>query len=139
VALFIDGIEACKEFSPRYQTRLGWGHGEGIRYSEIDQSPVEEEDRSHKEEFKKLAQRWREETGGYSLTYRRYSHPSYHAIFTFGRAAIPLILHELQQRPDLWFQALRVLAETDAASGAKTFDEAVECWLNWGKREKYIS
>ena len=53
--------------------------------------------------------------------------------------AITLILRELQQRPDAWFEALKVLTKTNPAIECKTFDEAVKAWLDWGKQKKYIT
>ena len=89
--------------------------------------------------FEGLAESWRESTGGYSLTYRRYAHPSYQAILVLGKDSIPFILRELQQRPDLWFEALRLLTKENPAQNAKSFNDAVSCWLRWGKQNRFIS
>ncbi len=89
--------------------------------------------------FRGLVDNWKSATGGYSLTYRRYAHPSYQAILTLGkREVVPMILRELQQHPDLWFEALKVLTNKNPAANAKTFDEAVQCWVEWGKKENLI-
>jgi hypothetical protein len=91
--------------------------------------------------FNGLAKNWREATGGYSLTMRRYAHASYQSILALEpkRDVISLILRELQQRPDRWFEALKALTKTNPAQDAKTFDETVRRWIEWGQREKYIS
>ena len=91
--------------------------------------------------FKGLAKNWREATGGYSLTMRRYAHPSYQSILALEpkKDVISLILLELQQRPDRWFEALKALTKENPAKDGKTFDETVQCWVEWGKAEKYIS
>jgi hypothetical protein len=91
--------------------------------------------------FNGLAKRWKEETGGYSLTMRRYAHPSYQSILALEpkKAVISLVLRELQQRPDRWFEALKALTKTNAAQDSKTFDETVQRWVEWGKAKTYIS
>jgi hypothetical protein len=91
--------------------------------------------------FDGLAKNWIEETGGYSLTMRRYAHSSYQSILALEpkKDVISLILLELQRRPDRWFEALKALTKTNPAQNAKTFDETVRCWIEWGKRENYIS
>ena len=89
--------------------------------------------------FGEHARRWRDETGGYSLTHRRYTHPSYRAILTLGKPAVPLILRELERQPDYWFEALEALTGCDVAPDARTFDEAVASWVEWGKHEGHLS
>jgi hypothetical protein len=91
--------------------------------------------------FNGLVKNWREATGGYSLTMRRYAHASYQSILALEpkKDVITLVLRELQQRPDRWFEALKALTKTNPAQNAKTFDETVQCWIEWGKMEKYIS
>ncbi len=93
--------------------------------------------------FNGLAQNWIEATRSYSLNMRRYAHPTYQALMhTLGKEdvkdVVPLILRELQQRPDVWFEALKVLTKHNPAREAKSFDETVRAWLEWGKAEKYI-
>jgi hypothetical protein len=93
--------------------------------------------------FNGLAKNWREATGSYSLNMRRYSHPTYQALMlALGKEKIedvvPLILRELQRRPDMWFEALKVITKKNPAQDAKTFDDAVAAWISWGKSEKYI-
>ena len=81
--------------------------------------------------FNGLSKNWREATGGYTLTMRRYAHGSYQSILALEpkREVISLILRELQQRPDRWFEALKALAKTNPAQEAKTFDETVQRWI----------
>jgi hypothetical protein len=90
--------------------------------------------------FKGLANKWREETGGYSLTMRRYAHGSYQSILALEpkKEVVSLILLELRQRPDRWFEALKALTKANPARDAKTFNETVQLWIEWGKNEKYI-
>jgi hypothetical protein len=91
--------------------------------------------------FSGLANTWREATSGYSLTIRRYAHPSYQSILALEpkKQVISLILKELEIRPDRWFEALKALTSQNAAFNAKSFEETVQCWLEWGRSEKYIA
>jgi hypothetical protein len=91
--------------------------------------------------FAGLVKNWREATGGYSLTMRRYAHTSYQSILALEpkKDVVSLILIELQQRPDRWFEALKALTKANPAQDAKTFDETVQRWIEWGKTEKHIS
>lgn len=94
--------------------------------------------------FKGLAKNWQEATGSYSLNMRRYSHPTYQVLMlALGKEnvgdVVPLILNELQHRPDVWFEALKVLTKANPAQNSKSFDDAVAAWIAWGKKEKYIS
>jgi len=84
--------------------------------------------------FSGLAKSWQESTGGLSTTTRRYAHPSYQAILVLGEDVVPLILRELQQRPDWWFEALKVLTKQNPVKTGATFEEAVNAWIEWGKK-----
>lgn len=113
-----------------------------LEEANVFESKVEASEQAEMETiFNGLAKKWREETGGYSLTMRRYAHGSYQSILALEpkREVISLILLELQERPDRWFEALKALAKTNPAQDSKTFDETVKSWIKWGKAEKYIS
>jgi hypothetical protein len=88
--------------------------------------------------FQGLVEQWRKATLGYALTYRRYAHPSYQAILALGKDVIPLVLRELEVRPDWWFEALRALTKTDPTKPGDNFQRAVKAWLEWGKANKKI-
>jgi hypothetical protein len=90
--------------------------------------------------FRGLVKNWEEETGGMSSTNRRYAHPSYQAILGLGTAVVPLILRELQQRPDWWFEALTALAKPklNPVEPKSTFEEAVAAWLDWGRENNLV-
>jgi len=88
--------------------------------------------------FNGLVKNWKEATGGYSVTARRYAHPSYQAILVLKEDVVPLILRELQQRPDWWFEALKALTKENPVTAGATFEEAVNAWIDWGKRNHRI-
>jgi hypothetical protein len=87
------------------------------------------------ERFNALAEQWRNETGHYSILARRYLHPAYNGILAMGPGVVPIILRELAHRPDRWFSALSTLTGADPSRGATTFEEAVDAWLDWGRKQ----
>jgi hypothetical protein len=88
--------------------------------------------------FSGLVKHWQDATGGYSVTTRRYAHPSYHAILVLKEDVVPLILRELETRPDWWFEALQVLTKSNPVKSNASFEEAVNSWIEWGKANNKI-
>ena len=86
-------------------------------------------------EFHALARQWRTETKHLSSSQAMIQHPAYQKIVGLGLAALPVLLRELQQRPDHWFWALRAISGEDAARPGATFRQAVEDWVRWGLRQ----
>jgi hypothetical protein len=86
--------------------------------------------------FKGLVKAWKEGTAGCSITTRRYAHGSYQAILVLGPDVVPLILRELQNRPDWWFEALKALTKKDPTNPTDNFHDAVKAWLRWGAEQK---
>ena len=86
--------------------------------------------------FNGLVKTWKEGTAGYSITTRRYAHGSYQAILVLGPDVVPLILLELQNRPDWWFEALKALTKADPTKPTDNFHGAVKAWMRWGKEQK---
>lgn len=93
----------------------------------------------HDEAFQELAARWRAETFHMSSTHDVVLHPAYQQIIGLGISIVPLLLRELQERPEPWFWALTALTDDDPTVGTKTFDEAVQAWLSWGRDKGYLS
>jgi hypothetical protein len=93
--------------------------------------------------FMSLAEKWIKETGTSSLVGKRYSHPAYVALLELGKldrnTALTAILKELKTRPDRWFDALRTLSRENPAEDAKTPDESIKYWLEWGYQMRLIS
>ncbi|HZM01814.1 MAG TPA: hypothetical protein VFC44_02220 [Candidatus Saccharimonadales bacterium] len=121
-----------------------WWKDNTIRYAERERERAIEESTSQasgslEERFNELAQKWREETRGYSLTAQKYAHPAYQSILVLGPDVVPLILNELQVRPGRWLQALKALNNGfDPSQQGDDFDEAVKAWINWGRATKLI-
>ncbi|HEY1718718.1 MAG TPA: hypothetical protein VGH42_10570 [Verrucomicrobiae bacterium] len=122
-----------------------------IQFSQVDIKPIDLDEESKAESadkaelekiFNGLAKKWKDETGGSSLTMRRYAHSSYQSILVLGGKepkVVTLILQELQRRPDMWFEALRRLTNEDPAKNAKSFEDSTKAWLKWGQDKQLIS
>jgi len=89
-------------------------------------------------EFKKLAEQWRKETRYLSSVNQASMHPAYLRIIGKGPVVVTLLLEELQARPDHWLLALNAISGEDPARESATFQNAVEDWLNWGRKRGYI-
>ncbi len=89
--------------------------------------------------FHEFVEQWRDETGHISITSRKYAHPAYIKIIGMGEQVVPLLLQELRERPDHWFQALRTLTQgEDPAKGAENFNAATQAWIKWGIERGYV-
>src|SRR5215813_12193565 len=102
-----DAFEIHGKFLPDYRFRPAdwWRQDADNQYHSRSKSKP---DIRLRNEFMRLAIEWRESTGGYALTYRRYAHHSYQSILALGKGVVPFILEELRQRPDWWFEALKI-------------------------------
>jgi hypothetical protein len=85
------------------------------------------------------ANRWHRDTRHTSSLTRMITHPSYLRIIGLGPDAVPLLLRELSQRPDHWLVALNAITGEDPADENATFSEALEAWLEWGRRRGYLA
>ena len=90
--------------------------------------------------FAALARLWLIETGGVSVSDRRIMHPAYQQIIGLGPRVIPVVLGELEARPDYWFWALRALTGENPVvdEDAGIMSRMVDAWLNWGRAHGYI-
>jgi hypothetical protein len=57
-----------------------------------------------------------------------------------GPDAIPLILRELQRRPEHWFWALNAITREDPIDPeyAGNVRKMTQAWLEWGRERGYI-
>ena len=92
--------------------------------------------RSMRDNFYKLAQQWKTERQHGSDILEMVIHPAYQRIIGMGPNAIPLLLEQLEQKPDHWFWALYALTEVDPVppDSQGRLKEMAEAWLDWGKK-----
>jgi type I restriction enzyme M protein len=97
--------------------------------------------RNLKAAFATLVDQWKRETGMLSSVSKKVQHPAYQKIIALGEPAIPLILHELEERPGHWFAALQALTETSPLPDGERIDmrRATRVWLSWGKENGYLT
>lgn len=91
--------------------------------------------------FRSAVRRWYAEAGYLSSAPARTEHPAYKEVINMGPAVVPLILQELRQHPDLWFEALEQLTGSSPASprpNASVAELAAQ-WVIWGKEEDLLS
>jgi hypothetical protein len=65
--------------------------------------------------------------------------PSYQRIIGLGSGAIPLLLAELERKPDHWFWALQAITGEDPVPAASRGNliEMSAAWLTWGRQRGY--
>jgi len=90
--------------------------------------------------FRKLVAEWEAKVAHLSSTTARMQHPSYREIIALGPAVLPLLLRELEQRPNHWFSALRSLTGADPVplSDRGNISPMTEAWIKWGKEHGYL-
>ena len=90
--------------------------------------------------FHELADKWRSETGALSSITMKSIHPAYQRIIGMGQQAVPLILRELQRRPDHWFWALFAITGENPVppEDAGDIKKMTEAWIDFGKQQGYL-
>ena len=99
---------------------------------------VPEQTAGIQDHFRLLAETWRTETRHTSSLTKMITHPAYLRIMGLGPCVVPLLLHELQARPDHWLVALKATTGEDPAPPGSTFNQAVQAWLEWGRQRGYL-
>jgi hypothetical protein len=89
--------------------------------------------------FNDLAARWRAEVAHISSTMARLNHPAYQQIIELGPNVVPLLLRELEWRPNHWFAALKALTGVDPVSPSDQgkIGLMAEAWIRWGREHGY--
>jgi Uncharacterized protein conserved in bacteria (DUF2188) len=84
--------------------------------------------------FAALVARWKADCEFLSSPPAMAKHPAYREIVAMGKPAVPLILAELEARPDFWFAALReITGEDPVPPEARGKVKAMAgAWLEWG-------
>ncbi|MBD2543191.1 hypothetical protein [Planktothricoides raciborskii] len=90
-------------------------------------------------EFKRLAEEWRIDTGMLSLVTQKSMHSAYQRIIGMGQPVVPLILRDLEQKPDHWFWALRAITGDNPVKSEHRdrMKLMAEAWIQWGKEHGY--
>lgn len=90
--------------------------------------------------FKKLVEEWKSSRRPSSSAKILAEHPAYLEIISMGKVAIPLILKELESKPDHWFVALYKLTGENPVPEEShgKIREMAEAWISWGKQKGYI-
>ncbi len=87
-------------------------------------------------EFAHLAAWWRADNENISSATQLAEHPAYRRIIGLGLDAVPLILRELERRPDHWFTALtEITGQNPVPAGDRgRTARMAQAWLTWGRR-----
>jgi hypothetical protein len=93
-----------------------------------------------REEFRRLADKWRRDTKFYSSVSDMVLDPSYQQIIGKGPAIVPSILRELKKGSDHWYWALGIITQANPAENAPEGDIDAICraWMDWGIRRGLV-
>jgi hypothetical protein len=91
------------------------------------------------ETFRALAKTWKAESLVMSSVTDMTQLPSYQQIIALGPGVIPLLLRELEQRPDHWFWALYELTGANPVpeESRGRVREMAQAWVRWGREQGY--
>ncbi len=102
---------------------------------------IEEEEAARKthEFFHSVREEWLQERSRGADVAGMVAHPAYQRIIEMGQDAVPLILQELQKRPDHWFPALYAItgANPVPVNAQGNLSMMTDAWLNWGRAIGY--
>jgi hypothetical protein len=109
-------------------------HEDGRVRSSLTIRQVEADDGVDPARFAGLVARWKADCEFLSSPPEMAKHPAYREIVAMGKPAVPLILAELEARPDFWFAALReITGEDPVPPEARGKVKAMAgAWLEWG-------
>jgi hypothetical protein len=91
-------------------------------------------------QFHLLAEQWKTATELLSSTTMMVSHPAYRAIIALGPAVVPLLLRDLEQESDHWFEALQAITGEDPVPREHwgNIPAMKADWLAWGRQRGLI-
>lgn len=91
-----------------------------------------------KRNFYRWYEEWFDEKAHLSIVKKQIAHKSFRKIIGMGEKALPFIFREFENVPMLaWLEALEAIAAEDVASKAKSFQEAIDLWLEWGQKRHF--
>jgi hypothetical protein len=90
--------------------------------------------------FRELARVWKADTMYLSSTTAMTNHWAYQRIIRMGPPVVPLILRELRQKPDFWFDALRAITRENPITPEirGKVQAMAEAWVKWGEANRLI-
>jgi hypothetical protein len=93
-----------------------------------------------REQFRRLADEWREKSRHMSNTAQMAMLRPYQRIIGMGAPAVPLILEELRREPDHWFWALEAITGENPVPPevAGQVRQMAQAWVMWGTRRGYV-
>ena len=96
---------------------------------------------SLREQFQLLADKWREEVQWTSSINDMVMNDYYQQIIGLGPDAIPILLEEMQLRPDQWSWALHAITRDNPVEKEHrgNIELMAQDWVEWGKLNGYIS
>ena len=85
--------------------------------------------------FRRLETIWNAETGYLSSYTDIVEHAAFKEIVGLGDSVVPLMLHDLEERPQLWVWALPAITGANPAppEDAGNISKMSEAWLRWGR------
>lgn len=94
---------------------------------------------TYQQEFYDLLLNWRGETRHLSLVADIAMHPSYQKIIGMGEKVVPLLLRELQKKPEHLFWALKAITGADPIQPSQRgkLKEMAQTWLTWATENGY--
>ncbi|HYE53678.1 MAG TPA: hypothetical protein VD996_02505 [Chitinophagaceae bacterium] len=127
----------------RYEVDNGWSGGHSVKSEKNDKWEIKKkaEPIAIQNRFQELSNQWRKETGHYSTMIHVTRNENYLRIIALGKPVVPLLLKDLQNEPDYWFEALRLLTNENPVKREHLGDlEKMSAdWIEWGKNKGYIN
>jgi GAF domain-containing protein len=93
------------------------------------------------QEFYDLAIAWKQETKSLPILRDKFQNRYYRQIIALGNQAVPLLIKELQEKPDHWFYALESILGISPVKDEDRGDIScmVESWIEWWEQKGYVS
>ena len=89
-------------------------------------------------QFDAAVEHWKQDVRYTSSLTKIVLHPAYQAIIGMGKAAVPMILAELQRNGGHWLWALHAITREDPAREGDGYEAAAHAWLRWGKEHGHL-
>ncbi len=89
--------------------------------------------------FRELEAAWRADTYVLSSYSAIVGHPAFREIVGLGMAVVPMMLADLERRPELWVWALPEITGEDPvpAEDVGNITRMSEAWVRWGRENGY--